>query len=147
VLGRLIDSIRPHLCYLNWLCVNDRITFRIATLTYHCLNGSAPSYLSRLIIPLKNSPSIRSSSSALLRVPRTHHVNSGDRSFAKVAPPTSISGTNSLLLFMPPHSPSFVLFYSVIFSTDVCYAFPVTFNHDGTFSRHYPGNTIRTLFG
>ncbi len=41
------------------LCVNDKITFRIATLTYRCLNGSAPSYLSRLIIPLKNSRSLR----------------------------------------------------------------------------------------
>jgi hypothetical protein len=28
------DSIRSHLRSLNWLCVNDRITFRIATLTY-----------------------------------------------------------------------------------------------------------------
>jgi hypothetical protein len=30
------DSIRSHLRSLNWLCVNDRITFRIATLTYRC---------------------------------------------------------------------------------------------------------------
>jgi hypothetical protein len=80
------DSIRSHLRSLNWLCVNDRITFRIATLTYRCLNGSAPSYLARLIIPLENSRSLRSSSSALLRVPRTRHVNLGDRSFAKIAP-------------------------------------------------------------
>ncbi len=80
------DSIRSHLRSLNWLCVNDRITFRIATLTYRCLNGSAPTYLTRLIIPLENSRSLRSSLSALLRDLRTHYVNLGDRSFAKVAP-------------------------------------------------------------
>jgi hypothetical protein len=39
------------------------------------------------------------------------------------------SGTDSLLLFvMPPHSPSFVLFYSSTFSIDVSYAFSVTFS-------------------
>ena len=59
---RKSDSTRSHLCSLNWLCVNDRITFRITTLTYRCLNCSAPSYLFRLIIPLKNSRSLRSAS-------------------------------------------------------------------------------------
>jgi hypothetical protein len=83
---RMRDSISSHLRSLNWFCVNDRITFCVATLTYRCLNGSAPSYLPRLIIPLENSRSLRSSSSALLRVPRTRHVNLGDLSFAKVAP-------------------------------------------------------------
>ncbi len=107
---RKSDSIRSHLRSLNWLCVNDRITFRIATLTYRCLNGSAPSYLSRLIFPLKNSRSLRSSLSALLRVPRTHNVNFGDRSFAKVAP----SIWNQLLLAVR-NAPSFLKFRSLLF--------------------------------
>jgi hypothetical protein len=42
--ARLIFRVRKrdssHLRSFNWL--NDRITFRIATLTYRCLNGSAP---------------------------------------------------------------------------------------------------------
>ena len=107
---RKSDSIRSHLRSLNWLCVNDRITFRTATLTYRCLNGSAPSYLSRLIIHLKNSRSLRSSSSALLRVPRTRHVNLGDRSFAKVAP----SIWNQLPLAVR-NAPSFPKFRSLLF--------------------------------
>jgi hypothetical protein len=107
---RKSDSIRSHLRSLNWLCVNDRITFRIATLTYRCLNGSAPSYLSRLIIPLKNSRSLRTSSSALLRVPRTRHVNFGDRSFAKVTP----SIWNQLPLAVR-NAPSFPKFCSLLF--------------------------------
>ena len=109
-LQRVSDSIRSHLRSLNWLCVNDRITFRTATLTYRCLNGSSPSYLSRLIIPLKNSRSLRSSSSALLRVPRTRHVNLGDRSFAKVAP----SIWNQLPLAVR-NAPSFPKFRSLLF--------------------------------
>jgi hypothetical protein len=88
------------------------------------LNGSAPSYLSRLIIPLNNSRSLRSSSSALLRGPRPRHVNFGDRSFAKVAP--SLWNQLPLAVRNAPNSPSCVLFYSSIFSTDVCYAFSVT---------------------
>jgi transposase InsO family protein len=121
---RKSDSIRSHLRSLNWLFVNDRITFRIATLTYRWLNGSAPSYLARLIIPLENSLSLRSFSSALLRVPRTRHVTLGDWSFAKITP--SIWNRLPLAVRNAPHSPSFVVFYSSTFSTDVYYAFSVT---------------------
>jgi hypothetical protein len=121
---RKSDSISSHLRSLNWLCVNDRITFRIAILTYRCLNGYAPSYLARLIIPLENSRSLRSSSSALLRVPRTRHVKLFDQSFAKVAP--SIWNRLPLAVRNATTLPSFVLFYLNIFSTDVCYAFSVS---------------------
>ena len=80
------------------------------TRTYRFLNGSAPLNLSRLIISLKNSRSLRSSSSALLRVPRTRHVNLGDRSFAKVAP----SIWNQLPLAVR-NAPSFPKFRSLLF--------------------------------
>ena len=39
------DHITPVLRSLHWLPVRQRITFKIATLMYRCLNGLAPSYL------------------------------------------------------------------------------------------------------
>ena len=105
---------------LNWLCVYDRITFLIAILTYRCLNGSAPSYLSRLIIPLNNSRSLRSSSSALLRVPRTRHANFGDRSFAKVAPSLVINCTRTTTM-LARGFPFYMLYPKCISATANCF--------------------------
>jgi hypothetical protein len=39
----------PHLRELHWLPVPYRVDFKIAVLTYRCLNRCAPSYLSSLI--------------------------------------------------------------------------------------------------
>jgi len=41
------DHISPLLQSLLWLRVVERITFRLAVVTYRCLHGSAPDYLSR----------------------------------------------------------------------------------------------------
>jgi len=80
------DNIKRHLQSLCWLPVKHRILFKIAVLTYRCLNGLAPPYLSRLISPVLNYRSLRSSFSGTLHVPRTFKVTLGDRSFAKAAP-------------------------------------------------------------
>ena len=45
--ARRRDHISPLLQSLHWLRVADRITFRLALLTYRCLHSSAPEYLSR----------------------------------------------------------------------------------------------------
>ena len=45
--ARRCDHISPLLQSLHWLRVADRITFRLAVLTYRCLHSSAPEYLSR----------------------------------------------------------------------------------------------------
>jgi hypothetical protein len=131
-------------CYWPWLVATGdslrvAITFRIATLTYRCLNGSTPPYLTRLIIPLENSRSLRSSSSALLCFPRTRHVNLGDRSFAKVAPaiwnrlPLSVRNATTLPKFRS------LLFKHLFDWCVLCF-----------FCDSYPDCTfrvIRTLFG
>ena len=41
----LLTYISPLLQGLHWLRVADRITFRLAVLTYRCLNSSALEYL------------------------------------------------------------------------------------------------------
>ena len=42
--ARRRDRISPLLQDLHWLRVADRITFRLAVLTYRCLHSSAPEY-------------------------------------------------------------------------------------------------------
>ena len=47
--ARRNDDITPLLHSLHWLRVAERITFRLAVLTYRCLHGSAPEYLTSLL--------------------------------------------------------------------------------------------------
>jgi hypothetical protein len=44
-----VESITAVLKSLHWLPIESRIVFKIAMLTYHCLNGSGPIYLSSLL--------------------------------------------------------------------------------------------------
>ena len=80
------DHMTPHLKHLHWLPVQQRIKFKILTLTYKCLHGLAPQYLSDLLSVYNPSRTLRSSSSMQLVVPKTKLSSYGDRSFAKVAP-------------------------------------------------------------
>ena len=78
--------ITPILESLHWLPVKYRIVFKILTLTYRCLNGLAPSYLSQLLTPYTPSRSLRSSNQLLLKVPKTKKKAYGDRAFQNAAP-------------------------------------------------------------
>ena len=61
--------ITPVLHDLHWLPVKMRILFKILLLTYRCVHGTAPVYLSELIVPYRQNRSLRSSSKFLLSVP------------------------------------------------------------------------------
>ena len=55
--SRLLNHITPVLCKLLWLPVEERIGFKIILLTFKCLNGLAPPYLSDHItkyVPRRN---------------------------------------------------------------------------------------------
>ena len=71
------DHITLILQHLHWLPVMERIIFKIMLLTYRGVNGMAPTYIERMLIPYK---SLRSSESGQLV------VGYGDRAFAVVAP-------------------------------------------------------------
>ena len=43
--ARKFDHVTPLLRELHWLSVPERITFKLATLVFRCLHGTAPSYL------------------------------------------------------------------------------------------------------
>ena len=79
------NHITPVLKSLHWLPIKFRILFKILLLTYKCVYGLAPEYLSSLVI-LKNCPRpLRIQSLELLEVPKTRLKTYGDRSFMYAA--------------------------------------------------------------
>ena len=72
--------------HLHWLPLRERIIFKIMLLTYRGVNGMAPTYIERMLIPYKPQRSLRSSESGQLVVPHSRLKGYGDRAFAVVAP-------------------------------------------------------------
>ena len=59
---------------LHWLSFPQRVTFKLCLLTYKCLHGLAPDYLSRfctLLTSVPDRPLLRSADANKLQVPRT----------------------------------------------------------------------------
>ena len=79
------DHISPVLRELHWLPISERITFKIATLTFKTINNRQPSYLFDLITPYIPSRTLRSSDKFLLTIPGIRSAN-GRRSFVFAAP-------------------------------------------------------------
>ena len=78
----------PLLRELHWLCVPERIDFRLAILVYRCMNGTAPRYLGselQLVADIESCMLLRSASSPSLHVPRSLHRTIGDRAFPVAA--------------------------------------------------------------
>jgi len=93
---------------LHWLRVAERITFRLAVLTYRCLHGSAPEFLTSLlqcVSGIHTRQRLRSASSSDLMVPRTIRSTIGERSFQSAAASTwyplshSVRSSTSVLQF------------------------------------------------
>ena len=82
----LYDHVTPCLIDLHWLPVRFRVDFKIAVLTFKCLNGLAPHYLSSLIESYVPSRSLRSGSQNLLKTKVTKFKTLGDKCFAFTAP-------------------------------------------------------------
>jgi hypothetical protein len=80
------SHITPILKDLHWLPVPKRIIFKILTLTFRCLNGNAPTYLSDLLEPHTTARHLRSTNKSLLKVPKSNKKTYGDRAFANAAP-------------------------------------------------------------
>jgi len=69
---------------LHWLDMIDCIQFRIAVTVYQCLHGTAPEYLSELLIPASTRSSrycLSSSNSNQLVVPPVKLSTYGQRAF------------------------------------------------------------------
>ena len=83
------SSTTEALKILHWLSVRTRINFKILSLTYQCIHGTAPDYLKSLInlrIPRRSLRSYLNSEYSL-ETPFNKHKTFGDRSFSGGAPP------------------------------------------------------------
>ena len=75
---------------LHWLNYPDRVKYKLCVLSYKCLHGAAPVYLSPRLVPTSVIPGrtkLRSASSGLLIVPCVPSKTIGsNRSFSYCAP-------------------------------------------------------------
>ena len=60
------EHVTPLLIQLHWLSIEQRITFKIAVITFKALYGAAPSYITDLIKPYTPGRLLRSSNQFLL---------------------------------------------------------------------------------
>lgn len=102
---RKFDHITPVLCSLHWLPVRQRITFKVAVLTYRAIHGQAPVYLQELVEIYRPARNLRSADSNTLSVPASRLRTVGDRRFAFAAPrtwnalPLCVRNAGSLAIF------------------------------------------------
>jgi len=82
----LFDHATPCLFELHWLPITFRIDYKIAIMTFKCLHGLSPQYLSNLVEIYTTSRPLRSASLNLLRSNPTKFKTLGDRSFSHTAP-------------------------------------------------------------
>ena len=75
------SHITPILQDLHWLPVEQRIRYKVLTLTYKSLKGDAPKYLQDLVKQRSQGRTLRSSSKLLVHQPRYNLKTYGTRSF------------------------------------------------------------------
>ena len=98
------DQSNSLLQELHWLPVEQRITYKLAVLTYETRQTSVPEYLSRHITTRSSTRTLRSSSAPLLHVP-FRRTSFGKLSFSTAAPsvwnslPVSVHNCDTLTLF------------------------------------------------
>jgi len=76
------------LTVIHWLCVRERILFKLCLLVYKALSGFAPSYITELCVPVASvgsRPSLRSAAHGAVFVPRTR-LELGKHAFVVAAP-------------------------------------------------------------
>jgi hypothetical protein len=99
------DRITSHMKALHWLPLRQRIVFKLMVLTYRCLNGTAPRYLSSRVGRYHPRRSLRSATSGKLAVPNIKLDRYGGRSFSRAAPvlwnelPLSVTSATDLKSF------------------------------------------------
>ena len=105
---RRCDHITDALISLHWLRVPERITFKVATLTYHALHGSAPPYLASSFTCVADMPHrrrLRSASTEQLDVLTCRRSTIGGRAFPVAGAnvwnglPSDVTSASSLSVF------------------------------------------------
>jgi hypothetical protein len=86
--GNMRDSARPLLKRLHWLPIRDRVTFKLYTIVFRSLCGTAPAYLvQRLKKHIPGRDGLRNCSVAAptLDIPLSRKASCGDRAFSVAA--------------------------------------------------------------
>jgi hypothetical protein len=119
---RRTDHVTSALRELHWLRIPERIEFKVSSLTYRALHGSAPRYLDvfRRVADQPGRRGLRSADTDRLVVPSSRLVSAGDRSFP----------TAGAVLWnrLPPHvisSPTYPIFLSRLKTFLFSKSFPV----------------------
>lgn len=101
---RKFDRISHVIKQLGWMKIENFIKYRLATIVYKCLDGSAPAYLCELIQIHVPNRELRPTNSTKLSLPNLK-VTLAQKSFTYLAPklwneiPTEITNLNSLYSF------------------------------------------------
>ena len=81
------DNIHPILETLHWLPVTHRIQYKMSTICFSSISGTAPQHLSDLIQPYTPARQLRSASDTRTFVtPRVNTKTFGERSFSYSGP-------------------------------------------------------------
>ena len=92
---RRTGNVIPLFQLLHWLPIQQRIPYKINTLCYKCITGTAPSYLCECLQLYTLSRTLRSASDTpSLQIPRARLSTVGSRAFSVFGPST----WNDLLL-------------------------------------------------
>ena len=84
--SRKLDHISPILTRIHWLPIPLRIKYKILLITFKCINGHGPSYLSELIEKYVPQRTLRSSCNYLLKERKFKLKSYGERAFIISAP-------------------------------------------------------------
>ena len=81
------EHVTPLLYSLHWLPITDRIEYKLSSLSFAVITGSAPEYLSELLYLYTPSRALRSAAdSRLFRLSTANTKTNGERSFSYQAP-------------------------------------------------------------
>ena len=84
---RKTDHITPLFQFIHWHPIQQRIQYKINTLCYKCITGTAPSYLCDCLQFYTPSRTLRSASDTLsLMIPRTRLSTVGSHAFSVFGP-------------------------------------------------------------
>jgi len=100
--ARKTEHTSPLLRELHWLKVPERIKFRLCVLTYHCLHGTAPSYLAETIRPVSGLATrrhLRSADTSTLLMPTTRRSTPAAAARAWNSLPCHVRDMPSVLAF------------------------------------------------
>ena len=98
------EHISPYMQKLNWLKVNERITYTLATFVYQCVKGDAPKYLSD-ILAMTHGHNLKTSTFNKLPISRSNIAQVHNGSFKSVGAsiwnnlPNDITGCTTLEAF------------------------------------------------